>query len=247
MYDPQVIVGEQVAGRAASVRRSLMSMVTNLSTNTFDLALLLHEARENNYANAWGFSSLADYADKELGLKKRKAEYLTRIIKVASTVGLSRRQYEPCGVSKLREITRLDPEGNFWNKNTHENEEMAEHIVRLILDHDKLNVQQTKDEVARLMGMTGPNSMVIRSCSVTQSAWENVIQPAYELARRILGSQRRDEDGAAVDYKDGVCLEVIAAAFLADPNNGPDPEELPKEEVSATVKLPMEGSGSIKC
>ena len=86
MYDPQVIVGEQVAGRAASVRRSLMSMVTNLSTNTFDLALLLHEARENNYANAWGFSSLADYADKELGLKKRKAEYLTRIIKVASAV-----------------------------------------------------------------------------------------------------------------------------------------------------------------
>ena len=112
---------------------------------------------------------------------------------------------------------------------------MDDHIVRLILDHDKLNVQQTKDEVARLMGMTGPNRMVIRSCSVTQSAWENVIQPAYELARRILGSQGRDESGAAIEYKDGACLEVICAAFNADPNNQPEPEE-----PQATPKLPME-------
>ena len=53
MYE-QVIVGEQIAGRSAQVRRSLMAMVANLSTNTFDLAALLHEARENNYPTAWG-------------------------------------------------------------------------------------------------------------------------------------------------------------------------------------------------
>ena len=234
MYNER-IVGEQIAGRAASVRRDLMAMVSNLSTNTFDLAILLHEAKENGYPAAWGFASLAEYADQELGLKKRKAEYLTRIVKVARAVGLKREQYEPCGVSKLREITRLDPEGTFWNRDTHENENLDEHIVRLILDHDKLNVQQTKDEVARLMGMTGPNRMVIRSCSVTQSAWENVIQPAYELARRILGSQGRDETGQATEYKDGACLEVICAAFNADPNNQPEPEE-----PHATSKLPME-------
>lgn len=230
-----VIVGEQIAGRAASVRRSLMSMIANLSTNTFDLAALLHEAKENNYARAWGFSSLAEYAEQELGLKKRKAEYLTRIIAVTKAVGLTRPQFESCGVSKLREITRLNPEGTFWNKDEHVNEDLAEHIVRLILDHDKMNVEQVKDEVARLMGMTGPNRMVVRSCSVTQSAWENVIQPAYELARRILGSQGRDESGNAVEYKDGACLEVICAAFNADPNNQPEPEE-----PQSAPKLPME-------
>ena len=85
------------------------------------------------------------------------------------------------------------------------------------------------------MGMTGPNRMVVRSCSVTQSAWENVIQPAYELARRILGSSGRDETGQATEYKDGACLEVICAAFNADPNNQPEPEE-----PHAAPTLPME-------
>jgi hypothetical protein len=236
-----VMVGEQVAGRAASVRRSLMHMVSNLSTNTFDLAELLYEAQEQHYPTTWGFNSLPEYAEKELGLKARKAQYLARIMKVCKVVGLKRAQFEPAGTSKLREITRLDPEGTFWNSAEHVSEDLAEHIVRLILDHDKLNVQQVKDEVARLMGMVGPNRMVVRSCSVTQSAWENVIQPAYELARRILGSQSRDESGQALDYKDGVCLEVIAAAFLADPNNSEDPGEgLPTEEPQAPTTLPME-------
>ena len=238
--DEQVIVGEQVAGRATSVRRSLMSMVTSLSTNTFDLALLLHEAQVNSYPTAWGFSSLADYAGKELGLKKRKAEYLTRIVKVANAVGLPRRQYEPCGVSKLREITRLNPEGSFWNKDTHENEELAEHIVRLILDHDKLTVQQTKDEVARLLGQSGPDRRVIRSYSTDITTWTNVISPAIELARQLLGSKGRDENGDAVEYSEGACYECICAAFLADPNNGPEPEALPTEEPQAAPTLPTE-------
>lgn len=238
----QVIIGEQTAGRAASVRRSLMTMVSNLSANTFDLAALLYEARENNYASAWGFSSLAEYAEQELGLKKRKSEYLTRIVKVASAVGLRREQYEPCGVSKLREITRLNPEGSYWNPDTHANEDLAEHIVRLILDHDKLNVQQTKDEVARLMGMTGPNRRVMRSFSTDQSTWDNVMKPALEKARRTLGSQGRDDEGFAKEYPDGVCWEVIAAAFNADPNYDEDlgDTELPIEENPAVVGLPME-------
>lgn len=236
-----VIVGEQVSGRAASVRRNLMAMVSNLSTNTFDLALLLHEARENNYASAWGFSSLAEYAEKELGLKKRKSEYLTRIVKVARAVGLLREQYEPCGVSKLREITRLDPEGTFWNKDEHVSEDLAEHIVRLILDHDKLNIQQTKDEVARLLGQSGPDRRVMRSFSTDQSTWTNVMKPALETARRLLGSQGRDESGDAKEYPDGVCWEVIAAAFNADPNNAEDPGEgIPTEEAQAPPTLPME-------
>lgn len=233
--NPPAMHGEAVAGRSASVRRSLMSMVSNLNTNTFDLAELLYEAQEQHYPSAWGFNSLPEYAEKELGLKARKAQYLARIMKVCKVVGLKREQFESAGTSKLREITRLDPEGTFWNKDEHVSEPLDEHIVRLILDHDKLNVQQTKDEVARLMGMTGPNRMVVRSCSVTQSAWTNVIQPAYELARRILGSQGRDESGNAVEYKDGACLEVICAAFNADVNNQPEPEE-----PQAPPTLPME-------
>ena len=243
MYEQQV-VGEAVAGRSAQVRRSLMAMVANLSTNTFDLATLLQEAKENNYAFAWGFASLADYAEKELGLKQRKAEYLTRIMRVTKAVGLSRPQFEPCGVSKLREITRLDPEGTFWNKDEHVSEDLAEHIVRLILDHDKMNVQQTKDEVARLLGQSGPDRRVMRSYSTDITTWTNVISVAIETARRMLGSKGRDSDGNAKEYSEGECYEVICAAFNADPNNQPEPMEPPREEKDmqdyVKADLPME-------
>ena len=240
MYE-QVLVGEQVAGRAARVRAKLKDLTNDVKSSTFDLADLLFEAQENNYPAAWGYSSIVEYGKEELGLKKRKTQYLTRITKVCRQVGLKRERYEPSGISKLRAITTLDPEGSFWNVIEHVSEPLDEHIVRLVLDSDTMSVEQVEEEVLRLKGMTGPNRMVVRSCSVTQSAWENVIQPAYELARRILGSQGRDESGAAVEYKDGACLEVICAAFLADPNNSEDPGNgVPAEETQAPPTLPME-------
>ena len=219
-------------------------MVASLNTNTFDLASLLYEARENNYYSAWGFSSLGEYAEKELGLKKRKSEYLTRIMQVTKAVGLDRSSFEPCGVSKLREICTLDPEGTYWNSAEHVSEDLAEHIVRLILDCDKLTVEQVKEEVLRLKGRVGPDRPVIRSTSYPQSVWELIIKPARELARRLLGSSGRDDEGNAKEYSDGVCDEMIYSRFLTDPNNSPEPQELPKEEKDmqdyVNAELPME-------
>ena len=234
------IHGEVIAGRSATVRKELARMATSMSTSEFDMIELLCEALENSYAPQWGYASLLDYGQKELGLKPRRTQYLTRIGKVMKAVGLKRGQYEPAKVSKLREISTLNPEGSFFNRETRVSEPFSEHIVRLVLDSDELTVEQVKEEVLRLKGMDGPNRMVVRSCSVTQSAWTNVIQPAYELARRLLGSQGRDDSGGAVDYKDGVCLEVICAAFNADPNNQPEPVELPVEEAHIKTVLPME-------
>ena len=37
-----------------------------------------------------------------------------------------------------------------WNRDTHTNEDLAEHIVRLILDHDKMTAKETYD--TRLRG-----------------------------------------------------------------------------------------------
>jgi hypothetical protein len=236
----QVVVGETIAGRCAKVREQLKYLSTDVKASTLDLAELLFEAQENGYPAAWGFASLSDYAAKELGLKERKAQYLARIVKVTRTVGLKREQYEPAGISKLREICSLDPEGTYYNAVEHVNEDMAEHIVRLILDHDKLNVDQTKLECARLKGQVGKDRRVIRSYSTDITTWTNVISEAIEKARRYLGSQGRNAEGNAVDYSEGACYECICAAFNADPNYDPEPEPLPTEETPAVAKLPME-------
>ena len=231
-----VIVGEQVAGRAAEVRLELKRASSDANRSEFDLADLLFEAQEHGYPQRWGYASVLDYAYKELGMKKRRAQYLTRITKVCRAVGLTRRQYEPAGRSKLREIVRLDPEGTFFNRETRANEPLEDHIVRLVLDSDTLTYDKVKAEVARLLGQTGKDARVVRSYSTDLSSWDNVISLAIEKARRYLGSQGRDDEGNAKEYSEGVCYEMICAAFNADPNYEPQVQE---DEAPPTI-LPME-------
>lgn len=242
LMNPPAIHGEQIAGRSAHVRKQLLLLNSDIKHTEFDVADLLFEAQEGNYPLSWGFESTLDYAFRELGLKKRRAQYFTRVTKVCRAVGLTRAQYEPSGMSKLREITTLDPEGSFWNRDTKQNEPMDEHIVRLILDSDKMNTEQIKLEIARLKGQTGKDLRVIRSYSTDITTWTNVISQALELARKKLGSKGRDEEGNAKEYSEGECYEVICAAFNADPNNAEDPEdvEATQEKAVAPPTIPME-------
>ena len=240
--------GEQVAGRAARVRAKLKDLTSDIKASTFDVADLLFEAQENNYPAAWGYASTVEYGAEELGLKPRKTQYLTRITKVCRQVGLKRERYEPSGISKLREITTLDPEGTYWNRDDYKSEPLDEHIVRLILDSDKLNVKQVKEEVARLKGQVGKDRRVIRSYSTDITTWTLVISAAIEKARKYLGSKGRDaETGNAEEYSEGACYECICAAFNADLNYEDDPAELdlPTEEKDMQdyikAELPMEG------
>jgi hypothetical protein len=237
-----VMVGEQVAGRAARVREKLKDLTSDIKASTFDVADLLFEAQENNYPAAWGYASTVEYGIEELGIKKRKTQYLTRITKVCRQVGLKRERYEPSGISKLREITTLDPEGTYWNALDHVNEPLDEHIVRLILDSDKMTVEQVALEVAKLKGQVGKDQRVIRSYSTDITTWTNVISEAIEKARKYLGSKGRDEEGNAREFSEGECYECICATFLADPNFDEDPGERPDvaEEPQAPPTLPME-------
>lgn len=243
------IHGEQVAGRSAQVRKALKHLSTGLTGSTLDLAELLYEAQENNYAPKWGFQSLPTFAERELGIKPRKAQYLARIVRIYRAVGLTRSVCEGIAISKLREITRLEPEGTYWNADTKQSEPLDSHIVRLITDADTLTLKQIEQDVARLMGHVGPNRRITRSYNTNEATYENVIKPAFELIRRRLGSAARDSGGNAVEYADGVCIEMACAEILADPNFQ-EPMELP-EEVPGLVaergvpeeEIPMGSSG----
>ena len=242
--NPPAMYGEATAGRAASVRAKLKDLTSDIKASTFDVAELLFEAQENNYPAAWGYASTVEYGREELGLKKRKTEYLMRITKVTRAVGLKRDQYEPAGVSKLRTITTLDPEGTYFNFTDHVHESLDEHIVRLILDSDKMNVEQVEVEVARLKGQVGKDRRVLRSYSTDVTTWTNVIDVAIERARKFLGSKGRDDGGNATEYSEGECYECICAAFNSDPNYDEDPGdsiEALTEEAPAPPTLPMEG------
>lgn len=240
---PPAIYGEQVAGRAAKVRKQLKALSGDIKASTFDMAELLYESLANNYLHDWGYTSVVEYGIKELGLKKRKVEYLTRIVKVCRAVGMTREQYEPTGTSKLRLITSLDPEGSYWNPTDRVSEPLDEHIVRLILDSDKMTVDQVEMEVCKLKGQVGKDRRVIRSYSTDITTWTNVISEAIEKARRYLGSKGRDEEtGDAKEYSEGECYECICAAFNANLDYEEDPGDKPDlaEQPQAPPILPME-------
>ena len=239
------IHGEQVAGRGVRVRKTLNALSAHLNINVFDIAELLYEAQENNYVYEWGYESIPDFAEKELGIKESKARYLARIVRIYRAVGLTRKDCEGIHTSKLREISSLNPEGSWFNKETKENEPLDEHIVRLITDARDMTLNAIKEEVAKLKGQVGPDRRVIRSFSTTQSAWDNVFVPAMEKIRRRLGSENRDNDGNAKEYKDGVVYEMMAAEINADPNFE-EPLELPNEVegLVADPETPVDNSGN---
>lgn len=235
MNDPIAIVGDVQAGRATVLRKKLMGLAGDIQASTFDLAEMLSEASHAHMYQAWGYQSIVEYGASELGLKARKVQYLVRIIEVMRIVGIKREIFEPIGVTKLREITTLDPAGTFFNKETKQNEPLLDHIIRLVTEADDVTADEISEEVKRLKGQIGDNAMVVRSTSYVLSVWENVIKPAQELARRLMGSAGRDKDGNAVEYSDGAVEEMIHAAFNADPNNSLEPEDEP-----VTIQVPSE-------
>lgn len=238
MDDTIAIVGDVQAGRATVVRKRLLGLAGDIQASTFDLAELLAEASIGHLYQAWGYTSLLEYGVLELNLKRRKVQYLTRIVEVCRIIGVKREVYEAVGVTKMREITTLDPTKNFFNTETKQNEPLVDHIIRLITEAEDLTADEIKLEVQRLKGQTGDNSLVIRSTTYVKSVWENIIKPSQELARRLMGSAGRDKDGNAVEYSDGAVEEMIHAEFLNDPNNTIEAEDqpvvidIPTEDVS---------------
>ena len=236
--DPTVIVGEAVAGRTATVRRQLKALAENFEKNQFDLGELFYEAQTNGYPQQWGFDSLGDFAQTELGIKHRRAQYLSHIVRVCKEVGVVRADYQPAGVTKLRSITSLDPKGSFFNTETKKSESLTDHIVRLIAEAPENSTVEVEEEVKRLKGQTGENAMLTKSYSVTRSCYENVVQPCFESIRKRLGSAGRDGFEAAREYTDGVVLECLCAEWNADPRNFLEEED----ESSAQIEIQEEGS-----
>ena len=237
LLNPPAVIGEAVAGtqaqRANAVRKALSVLSEDIKSATFDTAILLYEARVNNYAPGWGYTTVIEYGEKELGLKERKVQYLIRMVRVCNAVGISRKVYEPVGVSKLREITTLDFNANYHNPKTHAVEPMADHIRLLIDIAPGISYEKVKEKVAVLKGEVGENARVwVPSFWVTQSCMDNVILPARELVRRRLGSSPiRDEVGNAVEYSDAVAEEIIHAEFIADPSNYTEETDESKEQI----------------
>ena len=223
-----VIAGEIEAGRAAAVRRQINKLITQANISTFDLAELLFEAKSKLYYTGWGFETFSQYA-KSLEIKYSKSYYLVRIVENMNAAGLTREQYEPVGLSKLRIISRLNPEDEY--KGT----PVSLLIRELTLKAIDMSLEEVQLEVDTIMGMTEDESMVWWNIKLKKLARENVVIPAVAKMRKYLATMPNEEDeGQQAEASDGRCIEMICANFLADPNYVV-PETPTTEEVEAAL------------
>ena len=232
--DTSVLVGEAEAGRATQVRRAINKLISTSTSSTFDLAELLFEAKQKNFYAGWGFESFSRFA-KSLEIKYTKSYYLVRIVENSLAAGLTRDQYEPVGLGKLRIISRLQPESTY-------NETPVNLLIReLTLKAKEMSLEEVQIEVDTILGLTADESLVWLNIRCKKLARENVIKPALELVKRYLGQTQNDE-GEYEDASDGRALEAMAADILSDPNWNVEDVAAPKPEVTNGTPEATDGS-----
>lgn len=210
---PAVIVGEAVAGESAQTRSELEHLINNLQKSTLDVGELLYRVKSKNFYTSWGYLTFQEYI-QSLAIKPRKSQYLCRIVEVMTHMGIPRTTYEPVGIAKLREISSLDPAAT-WNDIP-----VRDFITDLVANGQELPLEDIKRHVRTLKGFTGENDLVCKHWWFTQSALDNVIDPAIELTRKNIGTVGTDEEGMAKDATEASCVEAWATEYLNDPANG---------------------------
>jgi hypothetical protein len=212
------IVGEIQAGEAKKIRKQLEQLIAKVNNSAFDIAILLHEIRKNGYYQEFG--TFTEYI-KTLSLKPRKCQYLEKIASTMEELSIPREKYEGLGIAKLREITSLDLSQTWTNPETNEQTPVKLFVEGFIDKGQDMTLDEIKQHVKTLKGLTGEDSLIWLNFSIKQSVLDNTVRPALELGKLNIGSTGKDDDGNSFDPSDGRALEAIAAEYITNPANNP--------------------------
>jgi hypothetical protein len=211
-----------------AVRKKIEEIRKSISGRFFDLGELLKEIRDGGFHMTWGFANFGEWLGSSgLDLKERSAYYLIKIIEMGKELEIPREQLEGVKISKLREISTLDPktEGDQIKRLIQACTPNAEGEEEMSLDEVRESVAKVKagdDKIATYVFMT---------IKVTKTVKEEVIDPAIEIARAIHGDTI-NSDSEPQEISPARAIELICADFLAnaDPSQEKEPEpELPVE------------------
>ena len=221
MSTPIEIVGEVVAGEAAQTLKQIKNLVKGISSNTFDLAEALYKVKKNKWY-APKHLTFTEYIGT-LDLKSSKGHYLVRIAQTMEDAGITRTEYEPVGIAKLRAICRLDLQDSEGNPKQYEGVPAADVVKGLVETAASFTPEQMGEQVKKLQGLVGEDSIVWQNICLTV-AQRKKWQEAVALAKLNIGSVGKDDDGQYKDASEGACMEVIAISYILDPNNRPEGE-----------------------
>lgn len=213
------VIGEAEAGQASKVRKQLQTLIKGINTSTFDIMDLLHTIKTQKFY-APKYDSFIDYA-KTLDMRVTKAYYLVRIRENMHLAAIPRATFEPVGIAKLRVIASIDLIDS-ENKVKQDAVAKVNELVAAALTTEAADIKTTVDAYN---GHVGEEAFEWLNIKIKKSA-KAVVRQALDLIKAQLGSTGTDADGKAKDASDGRALELMAADFIADPNNEADVEAL---------------------
>jgi hypothetical protein len=234
------VVGEAVAGEAASLLKQVKQLIKNIDETSFDLAEALHKVKTNKYYQP-KYATFPEYVET-LDIKTARAYYLAKMVGVMEYCGIPRSVYEPVGMGKLRIITRVkvvDDQG----KDTLFEGVPVKLLVKDMIEKSSTWAAEALDlRVKQIQGLVGDNASAgwinFPVTYAQKAAWLK----AVDLAMLQIGSVGKDENtGQYKDASIGACAEIIALSFDQDPNNHPEGE---MEAYDANSQYVSEGSSS---
>jgi peroxiredoxin family protein len=238
--DPIVpVVGEAVAGEAAAMLKQIKSLVKDLTTNTFDLAIALLKVKKNKYYQQ-KFNTFSEYIET-LDIKVSKCYYLVKLVDVMEQCKIDRTVYEPVGLAKLRIITRVKVIDDEGKPTTFEGVPVSL-LVKDMVDKASTWTPEALDlRVKQIQGLVGDNASAgwinFPVTYAQKAAWER----AVKLGMMNIGSVGKDENtGQFKDASLGAVAEVIATNYWQDPNSHPEgwneeTEDVPDDQVGGEL------------
>jgi hypothetical protein len=228
-----VLVGEAVAGQAAQARQRLEHLIGAANQNLFDIGEELYKVKDGRLYQP-EFNTFREYI-LSLKFKESRARYLARIFEVMNSLNIQRSKYEPLGTTRMREITSLDPKGEWINPDNGDKYAIKDFIIKFVDAGETIPIDDLRRHVRTLKGFIGENDLTHVTFTMKRSAYEKNVRPALEKVKLLMGTGPKDEEGNAELPSDGAALEIMAIIINTDEtitlDSLPQPEET--DEVTA--------------
>jgi len=230
-----VLVGEAIAGQAAQARHRLESLINAASQNLFDIGEQLYTVKaEKMYQPE--FNTFREYI-LSLKFKESRARYLARISEVMNSLNIQRSKYEPLGTTRMREITSLDPNGEWVNPENGDKYTIKDFIIKFVDAGETIPIGDLRRHVRTLKGFIGENDLTHVTFTLKRIGYEKNVRPALEKVKLLMGTGPKDEEGNSFLPSDGAALETMAIIVNTDetltleslPQAETEPEEAEKE------------------
>ena len=197
------VIPESVIRKAEVCRKKIEEGIKNIGVGFYDVAVGLHEAYTSNYIQIWGYNKLDEYAEKVLGIKRRKAYYLKEIGEKIIKAGLTRDRVERIGWTKLAVISALLEDGEPTTNETL----LQQAEVSTVKDLEEAVKQRTAEDseakvTKREQESAKPATLYLRNVKLTGDS-AKIVEDALTAAYGAIGSE---DIGAALSH---ICAEWL--------------------------------------